>query len=207
MLILFDLDGTLIDPIEGVIRSVDYVTNYLKIPDISHETIKTFIGPPIFNSLKETLGLSDNDATIATDLFRNIYKQNFLYNAHVYNGIPFLLEKLQNGVNKIAVATYKRQEHAELILNYFGLSAYFDFIQGADAKGELNKTDIVRLCLEHFSTKDACLIGDTLYDAQAAKNLNIDFIGVSWGYGFKKDDTVMHDVIELIDFLYSKKII
>ncbi len=207
MLILFDLDGTLIDPIDGVIRSIDCVTNHLKLPNINHEIIRTFIGPPIFKSLKNTLELSDRDATIATDLFRDVYKQYFLYNANVYDDIPLLLEKLQNSVNKIAVATYKRQEHAELILKYFGLSDYFDFVQGSDIEGRLSKTDIIKLCLDYFSTEDALMIGDTFYDAQAAKDLNIDFVGISWGYGFKKDEVAIHSVVELIDFLYSKKII
>ncbi|EAJ5701980.1 HAD family hydrolase [Campylobacter lari subsp. concheus] len=207
MLILFDLDGTLIDPIDGVIRSIDYVTNYLKLPNISQEIIKTFIGPPIFNSLKNTLGLSDKDAAIATELFRDIYKQKFLFNANVYDGIPLLLEKIQNNANEIAVATYKRQEHAELILKHFGLNDYFDFIQGSDAEGKRNKTDIIKLCLEYFSVKNALMIGDTLYDAKAAKDLDLDFVSVSWGYGFKRDDAVVHSVAELADFLSSKKII
>ncbi|MCV3336557.1 HAD-IA family hydrolase [Campylobacter sp. RKI_CA19_01121] len=207
MLILFDLDGTLIDPIDGVIRSIDYVTNYLKLPNISREVIRTFIGPPIFNSLKNTLELSDKDAALATKLFRNIYKQNFLYNASVYDNISLLLEKIHNSTNKIAVATYKRQEHAELILKYFGLSNYFDFIQGSDAEGKWCKADIIKLCLEYFSMKNALMIGDTLHDEKAAKDLGIDFISVSWGYGFKKNEAMVHSVAELIDFLYNKKII
>ncbi|HED6049317.1 TPA: HAD hydrolase-like protein, partial [Campylobacter jejuni] len=81
MLIIFDLDGTLIDPAQGVIKSIDYTLKNLNLGMINDEIKKSFIGPPIYNSLKNTFNLSDKEAKKATEIFRNIYKEKFLYEA------------------------------------------------------------------------------------------------------------------------------
>ncbi|EAI2862856.1 MULTISPECIES: HAD-IA family hydrolase [Campylobacter] len=199
MLIIFDFDGTLIDPAQGVIKSIDYTLDTLNLGFLDEKTKKSFIGPPIYNSLKNTFNLSDEEAKKATEIFRNIYKEKFLYEAQVYDDIPRLLQTLKAYNHQLAIATYKRQDYAELILKYFHLDAYFDFIKGADFKGKLNKKDIIRLCLEKFNTNEAVMIGDTTHDEKGAKELNIDFISVSWGYGFKKGEADVNHVLEILE--------
>ncbi|EAH6010895.1 HAD-IA family hydrolase [Campylobacter jejuni] len=198
MLIIFDLDGTLIDPAQGVIKSIDYTLKNLNLGMINDEIKKSFIGPPIYNSLKNTFNLSDKEAKKATEIFRNIYKEKFLYEAQVYDDIPRLLQTLKGYNHQLAIATYKRQDYAELILKYFHLDTYFDFIKGADFESKLNKKDIIRLCLEKFNANDAVMIGDTTHDEKGAKELNIDFISVSWGYGFKKGEADVNHALEIL---------
>ena len=198
MLVIFDLDGTLIDPASGIIKSVEYVIDTLKLPKIEHDVIKNFIGPPIYNSLKSTFGLSHSAALEATEIFRTVYKNYFLYDAYVYKGIPLLLQKLKNNKKKLTVATYKRQDYAELILKYFNIDIYFDFIQGTIDNENLSKKDIVESCLKFFNSTDAIMIGDTIYDKESAEELNIKFIGVSWGYGFNGIDSDVHSAQEIL---------
>ncbi|MBK1992435.1 HAD-IA family hydrolase [Campylobacter sp. 2018MI35] len=201
MLIIFDLDGTLIDPAKGVIKSINYTLKKLNLGILDNEIKKSFIGPPIYNSLKNTFNLDDKEAFKATEIFRNIYKEKFLYEAKVYDDIPKLLQTLKEDNHQLAVATYKRQDYAELILKHFYLDIYFDFIKGADFESKLNKKDIIKLCLKNFNTNNAVMIGDTTHDERGAKELNIKFISVSWGYGFKQDQADVNHALEIINFL------
>ncbi|HFU2596675.1 TPA: HAD-IA family hydrolase [Campylobacter jejuni] len=197
MLVIFDLDGTLIDPASGIIKSVEYVINVLGLPKIEQDAIKKFIGPPIYDSLKSTFDLNHDIALKATGIFREAYKKYFLYDAYVYKDIPLLLYRLKK-TNKLAVATYKKQEHAELILEYFNIKTYFDFIQGSIESKNYSKKDIIESCLNFFNLTEAVMIGDTIYDKKGAEGLNIKFIGVPWGYGFDSNSSDVSSPQEII---------
>lgn len=189
-LILFDLDGTLMNTSIGIINSVDYTIDKLKLTPLADEVKKTFIGPPIYNSLKKTYNMTDDEAQNATEIFRDVYKNKFLFDAVIYDGITELLQTLQKDY-KLAVASYKRDDYCKMLLEHFGLSKYFHFIMGADAENKLKKSDIVQACMDNFnitSPKEAVLIGDTEHDALGAEALNMDFIGVTYGFGFKNLD-------------------
>ncbi|HEG0356938.1 TPA: HAD-IA family hydrolase [Campylobacter coli] len=201
MLVIFDLDGTLIDPASGIIKSVEYVINVLGLPKIEQDTITNFIGPPIYDSLKSTFDLNHDVALKATEIFRETYKKYFLYDAYVYKDIPLLLYRLKKTKKKLAVATYKKQEHAELILEYFNIKTYFDFIQGSIEGKNYSKKDIIELCLNFFNLTEAVMIGDTIYDKKGAEGLNIKFIGVSWGYGFDNNSSDVSSPHEIISKL------
>ncbi|ECL6415754.1 HAD-IA family hydrolase [Campylobacter coli] len=201
MLVIFDLDGTLINPASGIIKSVEYVIDVLGLPKIEQDVIKKFIGPPIYDSLKSTFDLNHDTALKATEIFRVVYKKYFLYDAYVYKEIPLLLYKLKKNKKKLAVATYKRQEHAELILEYFNIKTYFDFIQGSIDGKNYNKKDIIEFCLNFFNLSEAVMIGDTIYDKKGAEELNIKFIGVPWGYGFDNNNSDVSSVQEIISKL------
>lgn len=191
-LILFDLDGTLMNTSIGIIKSVDYTVEKLHLSPLTEEVKKTFIGPPIFNSLQKTYGMTDEEAKNATEIFRDVYKNKFLFEAVVYDGIEELLQTLQKDYI-LAVASYKRDDYCKMLLEHFGLAKYFNFIMGADAENKLKKSDIVQACMDNFNItnpKDAVLIGDTEHDALGAEALHMDFIGVTYGFGFKNIEDI-----------------
>ncbi|WP_252229308.1 HAD hydrolase-like protein [Clostridium sp. ZBS15] len=194
--VIFDLDGTLMDTSIGVLKSVKYTINKMKFEKLSEEELRLFIGPPIQNSFKDKYTLDDNKTNEAAAMFRNAYKEKFLYHAKIFSGIIELLSYLRSNNILTMVATYKREDYTLMLLEYFGLSKYFDFIKGSDMDGKLTKADIVNLCIEKSNQdkEKAVLVGDTNHDLLGAKQAGIDFIAVTYGFGFKKgeefEDTV-----------------
>lgn len=186
--VLFDLDGTLLDTTEGVIDSVVYTIKQLGLQDLDYEELVQFVGPPIQQSFINKYGISEQEAQQAANCFRDYYKNKSLFKAKVYPNILELLQNLKNKRIKIGVATYKREDYAIQILEHFGVSKFCDCIHGADNNNKLTKKDIVNLCISELSNdiSSTVLIGDTEHDALGAKEANIGFIGVLYGFGFKQ---------------------
>ena len=186
--VIFDVDGTLLDTAEGVIEAVRQTmyTENLTVP--SEAVLRTFIGPPIQNSFQKLYGFEPNRIQELATIFRNFYKEDAcLLKAKPYEGIYQVCERLLHAGIQIGAATYKRQDYAEKILRYFRFDAYMEHIYGADHENRLKKVDIIRLCLEQMGCRDrsrAVMVGDSDNDAIGAGEVGIDFIGVTYGFGF-----------------------
>lgn len=190
---IFDLDGTLLDTSEGVINSVKYVIKEMRLPMPSKEVLSSFIGPPISESLLSVFGLPSEDIQYGTELFRNHYKDIDLLKATPYKGIYEVFERLLKIGIIPAVATYKRQDYTTRLLHHFNFHQYTNILYGSDFEGKLKKKDIIVKCIEKSGIDNyqrAVMIGDTVYDAIGAQELSIDFIGVTYGFGFKTDKEI-----------------
>lgn len=190
--VLFDLDGTLLDTTEGVLESAVYAARELGYETLPHEQMLSFVGPPIQNSFMKHYGCSVEIAQEAANLFRSYYKEKALYKAKLYPGMIEVLEKIKEKGVKIGVATYKREDYAISILEHFGIAPFCYSMHGADNFNKLSKADIVNLCINEMTScrKDVIFVGDTEYDALGAKNAEVDFLGVTYGFGFKSDADV-----------------
>lgn len=199
--VLFDLDGTLIDTTDGVLESVRFTIDKMQLVELKKEELLGFIGPPIYESFRKAYGLSDVEAQRATDIFRGYYKDNALYNANVYNGVINLLQTLINKGTNIGVATYKREDYALKILHYFCIDRYCEVMHGADNNNKLKKADIITRCVEELgaTTQETIFIGDTEYDYVGARAADVPFVGVTYGFGFKKTDRVIRPELRLVD--------
>lgn len=187
--ILFDLDGTLMNTEEGVKKSVIYTIHKMGLEELK-EDLDSFIGPPIYYSLKNKFHLSDDEAKIGTEIFRTVYKEKYLLEAKIYPNLFELLEWLKEHNIKIGVATYKREDYAIKILKHFKIAEYCDSMVGSDFENKMTKTDIVEKCFHSMNIRkeEAVLVGDTIHDAKAAKDFGIDFIGVTYGFGLKIEE-------------------
>lgn len=185
--VIFDVDGTLLDGTEGIIKSVNHAISVMKLPKLTEEELISFVGPPVQNSAKNKFSLTDDEAQIFANIFRKKYAEDDVYLAKVYNGIYDLLEFLKQKNYKLGVATYKREDYAINLMRYFKFDAYFDSICGADNENKLTKFDILVKCKNSLSLNNnkIIMVGDSYHDAQAADELGIDFIGVTYGFGFK----------------------
>ena len=133
------------------------------------------------------------EAGRAADLFRDRYKESDLLLATPYDGIFDVIKALSDAGVSSAVATYKRQDYAEKILTHFGFDRVCDAICGSDFEGKLSKKDIIENAIRQLGVtekKRAVMVGDSDNDAIGAKELGVDFIGVTYGFGFSAKEDV-----------------
>lgn len=192
-IVVFDVDGTLLDTSEGVLASVKYTIKKHNLPQIDEVTLRTFIGPPIQDSFARVYGLSGEILQELATTFRNRYKDVDLLKAVPYDGIFEVFDALLAKGIKPAIATYKRQDYATKIMKHFGFDKYTDIIYGADHENKLKKRDIIELALKACGLDDfsnVVMVGDSDNDAIGAEGIGTKFIGVTYGFGFKSKDDV-----------------
>lgn len=189
-IILFDLDGTLTDPAEGITNSVAYALERYGIVIEDKRTLCNFIGPPLNDSFVKYFDFTEEKAMEAIYVYREYFRDKGIFENKVYEGIPQLLDKIKQSGRKIVLATSKPEEFALRILEYFNLSAYFDVVAGASMDEKRNKKgDVIRYAMEKggFSAENAVMIGDREHDVFGAKENNLPSIGVLYGYGSRKE--------------------
>jgi phosphoglycolate phosphatase len=183
---LFDLDGTLTDPKEGITNSVAYSLESFGIHIENRDDLTCFIGPPLQTSFEEYYGFDKQKSMEAVNKYREYFADKGIFENALYDEIAGLLETLKHGNYKIILATSKPTVFAKRILDYFDLTKYFDFIKGSELDGSMSKKgDIIAYIMEALNLpKDkAVMIGDRKHDIIGAKENGIDSIGVIWGYG------------------------
>lgn len=189
-LVIWDVDGTLLNTSEGIIDSAKYTIDRFGLEIPEEDVIKTYIGPPIQDSFARTMSVGMQKARSMADVFRERYKSKDLLKAFPYDGVISLLMELQAKGMKQAVATYKRQDYAERIVEHFGMSCYMDAVCGSDFAGNLTKADIIGNAIAAVGIHDKksiIMIGDTRNDSLGAAKMGVDFLGVSYGFGVWDD--------------------
>lgn len=188
-LAIFDVDGTLLDTREGIVSSVQFTIKECGLRPISDSEIeRIFIGPPLQHSFSHTFGLDEQATNRAVATYRKFYSGGAIFRAAPYEGIFDAIKSLQSRGVKIAVASYKRHEYVAELLNKFGFDAFTDNIHGADAEGKLTKGEIIEQCITESGCSDRnriVMIGDSENDGIGAQKAGIQFIGVTYGYGFQ----------------------
>ncbi|MCW3083387.1 MAG: putative phosphatase [Bacteroidetes bacterium] len=183
--ILFDLDGTLTDPQEGIVNSIQYALKRYGIEKENHELIR-FIGPPLHTSFREFFD-TDVQAFEAVDVYREYYSDKGIFENILFEGIPELLQTLQQKGKTICLATSKPQFFAEQILDHFKISHFFKVIVGANLDGtRTEKREVIAEVINQlpgFDPAKAVMIGDRKHDIIGAKFHNMDTIAVLFGYG------------------------
>ena len=208
--VLFDLDGTLINTSRGIFNSVRYAEQKMGFEPIPDEQLGKFVGPPPVQSYMANYGVPEDEAREATKHHREYGLKYGIYEAEVYEGIPELLETLKREGKKLGVCTLKRQDVAEKVLEHFGLLHYFDVVVGIDQQESLTKAGTIDIALQTLKRNDkenVVLIGDSVYDAEGAKEAQVDFVGVLYGFGFKEEkaDNMTSTVLELTNILCEEK--
>ena len=186
-MVIFDLDGTLLDTSPGIFGSVRYAEQQLNLKPIADSDLKKFVGPPPKDMYKKIYNLSEHDAIRATEAHRKYGMEQAIYEARLYDGIPEVLDELKRRNYKLSVATLKKQKIAEVILKRFALANYFDVIVGMDEEENFTKKITICNAMEYTGTSKAVMVGDSEYDYHGAVSAGVDFIGVLYGFGFKKD--------------------
>lgn len=190
--VIFDLDGTLADTSLGIYNCYKYSLTQMGFDEPTNEKLGNVIGAPLLQSFIDNFKLCPAQAKRAVEIYRKRYSETGIYEAHLYEGIEELLQVLKLNGYKLCVATLKNEKFAKIMLESFKVSKYFDIIHGIDQHDKLRKEDLIMLCIEesNVSKDESVLVGDSIYDANGAKACGIDFIGVSYGFGFKSKEEV-----------------
>ncbi|MBQ8850352.1 MAG: HAD family hydrolase [Clostridia bacterium] len=204
--LLFDLDGTLTDPEIGITNSVLYALRKLGIEENDRTKLRSFIGPPLYDSFREKYGLSDSDAKLAITYYREYFAPKGIYENTVYDGIYSMLEALKKGGKTLILATSKPEPFANKILCHFSLDKFFDKVYGATMDEKRNKKeDVIAFALDDFGIcpEEAVMVGDRIYDIEGGHKYGLVSVGVLYGYGDKEEmvlaraDKTAADVYEL----------
>jgi phosphoglycolate phosphatase len=205
--VLFDLDGTLTRSEEGILNCVRYALSKMGRDVPQEQTLRSFIGPPLYVSFRDLCHMDDAECTQAVAFYRERYMDIGLFENAVYPGIRTLLRKLQKANVYLAVATGKPQVLTERILDHFGLSKFFQTVAGiSEDDQEADKRQLIRRALPQ-NYKNAAMVGDRKFDMEGAKKMGIDGIGVTYGYGDQEElqnagaDHIALSVADLHDLL------
>ena len=210
-IIIFDLDGTLSDSGEGITKSVQYALKKLNIIEEDLQNLKHFVGPPLKAEFIKTYHLTEEQGVDAVRFYRERYIPTGIYETSLYEGVRELLDRLKADEKIIAMATSKPQPLAEEVLRFLGIADYFDFVMGADLiGGKQSKEDVLNALLEVLPIKDKSqmiMVGDTSFDVLGAASVGVSCIGVTYGYGNKKEMSengaiaVVDTALQLLDYI------
>ena len=187
-ILLFDLDGTLTDPKEGITKCVQYALSHFDIEVNDLSELLCFIGPPLVDSFQNFYEMNKEDALIAVEKYRERFKDIGIFENGVYDGIINMLHVCKKMGYIIGLATSKPEEFAVRILERYGLADFFDEITGSTMDGSRNnKTDVIKEAFRRMNICDAdkenvLMIGDREHDIIGAKNCGIQSVGVYFGY-------------------------
>ena len=186
--ILFDLDGTLTDSGEGIIKSAEYALQYFQLPVPDWETMRVFVGPPLRDTFAD-FGVPKDRLDEAVAVYRERYIPIGIYENTPYPGVETLLSQLRQQGHRLFVATSKPEWMAVDVLTRFGLASYFENIAGATMDGSRDtKADVIAYLLKQVdAVEEAVMVGDTAFDVIGAAAHKIPCIGVDWGYGKVSD--------------------
>ena len=189
--VAFDLDGTLTNPERGLLSAFEYAFKKLGVTYESRDSLKKYIGPPLYDEWQKDFGWSFDEASHAVDIFREYYNVYGWWDNEVYPGIEDMLRQLSESGKILVVATSKPEQTAKRVLALFGLDKYFDCIAGASMNGTADgKSQILSRALRSVGVADAdecILVGDRKYDAEGAAQVGCDSIGVLWGHGSREE--------------------
>lgn len=189
--ILFDLDGTLTDPGEGITTAVAYALDFFGNKYESKEALELFIGPPLREQFMQYCGVDREKGEEYVAKYREYYAVKGIYQNKIYDGIENMLLQLKNAGKKIVLATSKPEKFALIVLEHFGLLKYFDFVAGALMSNSRTKKDeVIAFALENssgYELETTIMVGDRLHDVEGAAKFGIDTIGVTFGYGSREE--------------------
>jgi phosphoglycolate phosphatase len=204
--VLFDLDGTIVDSASDITASLAYMFTKLGLDVPSDDVLRSYVGPPLLDSLRLTAGFDDEEAWEALNIYRDHYADHVL-RSPVFPGVAGVLERLHAAGIPVALATSKPESMARAVLDHAGLSQYFTEITGASDDEELStKADVVaealrRLQAKGIDTDNAVMVGDRGYDTLGALANGVPTILVEWGYGSPADAADAMAVVHSTDQL------
>lgn len=189
--IIFDLDGTLLDTLSDLQKSVNFALSKFDYPLRSLEQVRKDIGNGVAKLIERSIphGILNENYAKCLEIFKQNYRQHYDEDTHAYEGMNNTVKMLLKEGYKVTVATNKIIDVAKILLDHH-YPHLFDFIQG-DADNVKKKPDpnMINNIVDYYKvSKDEVLyIGDTNVDEETALNSEVDYVLVSYGYRTKEE--------------------
>ncbi len=182
-LVMFDLDGTISNPIVGIGRSINHALTHFGHSPLELGDLAVHIGPPLDEAFRSLTGMSSAEQ-IARYIakYRERYAEVGYSENELYPGIPEALGRLAETGVPLAVCTSKRFDFAELILEMFGLRSHFRFVNGGEI-GKQKWQQVAELKSQGLVTGKSVMVGDRAVDLIAAHRNGMHAAAVLWGHG------------------------
>jgi phosphoglycolate phosphatase len=185
-LLVFDLDGTLIDSKLDLALSVNAVRERWGLAPLPHDQIATYVGHGVTNLVRRSLGdrAAEDDVERGVAIFLDYYRRHMLDNTVTYPGVREALQDL--GGRKLAVLSNKPVDFSRQILSALGIVAYFPFIYGGNSfdKRKPDPVGVLKLMSEtNVPARQTLIIGDSDTDVLTGRNAGVWTCGVTYGFG------------------------
>lgn len=187
--VLFDLDGTISDPKQGICGCVQYALRSFGIEEPELDRLEPFIGPPLSESFMKYYNFTAEQAQEAVEKYRERFSVTGKYENVLYPGMGALLHDLKASGATLAIASSKPTVYVEDILVHFGIREYFDIVVGSELDGRrVHKEEVVAEVLSQLAARGESdpdkmvMIGDRSFDVEGAKAIGAHCIAVSYGY-------------------------
>lgn len=186
--VAFDLDGTLSDSSDGIIKSMNYALAEMGRNPLPADRLVPFIGPPITDIFQALLGSPDPSIIMeGVRYFRKRYFDVGFKENRLYEGIPEMLESLKADGHILYIATSKSPQNAVETVRFLGIETYFEAVLGSGIQRK--KHDILNDIVSGNNVRSthAVMIGDRKFDIAAGKHAAMKTIGVTWGFGTREE--------------------
>ena len=209
--VLFDFDGTFADTGEGIFTCVQYAVNALGKEPLSEETLRTFIGPPIFDSFKRELNITDEESHFAVEKYRELYSQSGIYKFKIYPGTLELIKKIKESGIKFAIASAKPKHFIERIIDFLEIRNLVDCVACPESdKAKDDKSILINRAVDILSVEKSrtLMVGDRHFDINGANRAGVESVGVTYGYGSEEEllsagaTYIAHNTEELKKFIF-----
>ena len=191
--ILFDLDGTLTDSGLGITKAVQYALEQMGCEVPERERLFCFIGPPLHSSFRNFCGMDEDTSVEAVRQFRVYYNQmGGILENEVYPGVREMLAGLKAAGKRLYIATSKPDAAAKMVMHHFGLDEFVpDIVGGTDEPDRNTKGKVIAYVLREYGIdpSSAIMVGDREHDVLGATENSIPCIGITWGYGDRRELT------------------
>jgi phosphoglycolate phosphatase len=186
-LVIFDLDGTLIDSSRDLANSVNATRAHLDLPPLENETVYSYVGDGAPVLIRRALGpdYSEDEVQSALLYFLAYYRDHMLDHTVLYAGVREILDRLRDARVQMAVLTNKPVRFSQAIIDGLGLTAHFRRVYGGNSfeQKKPHPIGIETLMAEYgASCGQTLMVGDSAVDVQTARNAHVKACGVTWGF-------------------------
>ncbi|HJT99462.1 MAG TPA: HAD hydrolase-like protein [Rhodanobacteraceae bacterium] len=185
-LVLFDLDGTLIDSESGITACLAHAFERIGAALPARDVLRTWIGPPFRQTFPSVLGDDEARIAAAIDHYRDRFEEIGWSEHALYEGVPELIAALAAAGDTLAIVTTKPESQARRIVDHFPFGAAFARVYGPlDRHAHRSKAEMIADALADFgvSAARATMIGDRHFDIEGARANHVRALGAAWGFG------------------------